>query len=329
MNGTSGTSGKGVCLHNVADLRLKGQIPLPYGTYLGGLAYAPDGTRLIVGVVDVHVFRIADGEALSTYVNEPTVNGHAAPVKQMALSPDGKVLAIDYLALTGDGKNQLPERLRLIDAATGATLREIDLDGRHVSTDMVFSADSQSLRFAGSETLLDREGKRRIGFFSQRTIVQEVGVGVVTQKTIARDIHTMSPTALAISRDGRFAFTGTDTGAIHDTLDQGTGKWVHTENSDPIRMFAVSDGRLMQTFSPISGKVVSLMISASGETLVSCQFDVKTSQTVTVWDVRTRTARYSFATPGKSRGPSVCALSPDEKHLIYAAGNEVLLIDFH
>jgi len=328
MSAMSGMSGKGVCLHNVDDLRLTRQMPLPYGTYLGGLAYAPDGKRLIVGVVDVHVFRLTDGEALSTYVNEPIVNGHAAPVKQMALSPDGKVLAIDYLALAGDRKNQLPERLRLIDAATGATLREVDLDGRHVSTDMVFSADSKSLRFAGSETLLDRDGKRRIGFFSQRTIVQEVGVGVATQKTIARDIHTMSPTALAVSRDGRFAFTGTSTGAIQDTLDQDTGKWVHTENSDPIRMFSNDDGRLMQTFAPISGKVVSLMISASSETLVSCQFDVKTSQTITIWDVKTHTARYSLATPGKSRGPSACALSPDEKHLIYAVGDEIQVVDF-
>ncbi len=294
---------------------------------MGGLAYAPDGDRLYVGVDQVHEFRVNDGQELRTFGGIAIGNDKYVPIKQLALSPNGKELVVDYLPLA-NSQIHTPERLLTHDTLADKSPREIDLKGAGISTAIVFSSDGTNLYFAGSDQLVDSHGVRKVGALATRTLLRKVSLRTDEQQDIARDIHIMRPTALAISGADRFAFTGTNTGGISDDLDTSSGQWVHTVNADPIRMYSLADGSVVQTFSPVSGRVVSLMPSASGNTLISCQADVVSSRTITIWDIKRHTARYSIETPGSSRGPSICALSPDEKHLLYAIGSDIRIIDF-
>ncbi|WP_170935932.1 WD40 repeat domain-containing protein [Pandoraea sp. PE-S2R-1] len=320
-------SKRSVCLHEESDARLVREIPLPSGTFMGGLAYAPDGDRLYVGVDQVHEFRVNDGQELRTFGGIAIGNDKYVPIKQLALSPNGKELVVDYLPLA-NSQIHTPERLLTHDTLADKSPREIDLKGAGISTAIVFSSDGTNLYFAGSDQLVDSHGVRKVGALATRTLLRKVSLRTDEQQDIARDIHIMRPTALAISGADRFAFTGTNTGGISDDLDTSSGQWVHTVNADPIRMYSLADGSVVQTFSPVSGRVVSLMPSASGNTLISCQADVVSSRTITIWDIKRHTARYSIETPGSSRGPSICALSPDEKHLLYAIGSDIRIIDF-
>lgn len=320
-------SQRNVCLHEQRGARLIREMPLPWGTFQGGLAYSPEGDRLYVGDDQVHEFRVIDGQELKAFGGIAIGNDKFVPIKQLALSPDGKALVVDYLPLA-NSQIRTPERLLVYDTATGELQREIDLKGAGISTAVVFSPDGKSLYFAGSDQLLDSHGVRQVGALATRTLLRRVSLSRDQQQDVARDIHVMRPTALATSASDRFAFTGTNTGGISDDLDTSSGKWVHTVNADPIRMFSLSDGSVLQTFSPVSGRVASLLPSASGNTLVSCQADMASSRTITVWDIKRSTPRYSIETSGSNRGPTMCALSPDEKHLLYAVGKDIRIIDF-
>ncbi|ALS61383.1 hypothetical protein AT302_17975 [Pandoraea norimbergensis] len=303
-------------------------MPLPWATIEGGLTYAPEGDRLYVGVAQIHEFRIGDGQELRVFGGIALGNGKYVPVRRFALSRDGKALAVDYPPM-GNSQIHTPARLLVHDTTTAnRSPREVDLRGVGISAAIVFSSDGKSLYFAGSDKRLDSRGMKMVGALATRTLLRKVNLRTDEQQDIARDIHIMRPTALAISGSDRFAFTGTNTGGISDDLDTSSGQWVHTVNADPIRMYSLADGSVVQTFSPVSGRVVSLLPSASGNTLISCQADVVSSRTITIWDIKSHTARYSIETPGSSRGPSMCALSPDEKHLLYAIGSDIRIIDF-
>lgn len=320
-------SQRNACLHEVDDARLSREITLSSGTFLGGVAYAPDGGRLYVGLDRIHEFRVADGREIRAFGGVAVANDMYAPIKQLALSSDGMALAVDYIPLANSQTNS-PERLIVYKTAANGASREIDLNGMGISTGIVFSADGRRLYFAGSEQLVDSNGVRKIGPLATRTLLRKASVQTDERQDIARDIHVMRPTALATSVADQFAFTGTNTGAITEDLDPGSGEWVRTVNADPIRMYSLANGRVVQTFSPVSGRVISLLPSASGKTLVSCQADMKFSRTITVWDVDRHTSRYSIETQGSERGPTMCALSPDEKHLLYASGKDIRIIDF-
>ena len=307
-------------------------------TLPGGVAYAPDGTRLAVASsIGIWIY---DTE---TYKELALLTGHKFGVRSLSFSPDGSMLA------SADGNV-----LHLWDVATG-TYEQIDgvkLGG--LITSAVFSPDGKTLAIGGSTTTLGlwnveagefqqtltRElGEVRKILFSPdgKTLVAEGSRFVSLWDIETGDLkHTFVGSGISFSPDGKtLAYGGFDDSIKLRDVETGTETQVGTEPTggatyivfspdggtlastvrNNISLWDVDTGEHLQTITAYIGVVESVVFSPDGQTLLSNA----DRGIIHLWDTGTYTRKHTLA--GHMGGVQSVALSADGQML--AAGSEM------
>jgi WD40 repeat protein len=134
-------------------------------------------------------------------------------------------------------------------------------------------------------------------------------------------VHVDKPTALAISRDGRWIATGTSTGVVDQRVNHKTGLVSTVENKDPIRVWDISTGKLVSEL-PVSSRIWGIAFTADGRHLIATRSDIQQHMTMGVWESSSgRPVQDLKVWPA----PMGIALSPDGSRLA-ATGNGQLSI---
>jgi eukaryotic-like serine/threonine-protein kinase len=303
------------------------------GSNVYGIAVSPDGKTLALACEDgaIRLYRLPDRKLLSR------INGHSQPVRAVAFSPDGKVLASgsgDYRAW------QQPGEVKLWDADDGRALR--DLEGHSAMVwSLAFSPDGKALATASDTARLwdaatgrlraslgdDRGGVRCVAFspdgkalavsdFKGRVRLWDTGAGA-ERRTI--EAHEGGVSCVAFSPDGKtLATSGLPAGGFRP----GT-----------VVLWDASSGRERARLKGHRDPVFALAFSPDGRWLASGGgvYIGQDRGEVLVWDLAT--GRIRLRITEMKHGVGSLAFTPDGEVLISGGGvpgadGEVLLWEF-
>lgn len=265
-----------------------------------------------------------------------TLSGHKAPVRAVAISPNGQIIA--------SGGDEKP--VKLWDALTGKLL--FDLNG-HVQNikSVAFTTDGTTLVSSDTETIIlwnTKTGQlirtitaHKNGVFA--AIVTPDGQTLVSagaDNTIKLwDIKTgklqrslkAEARVLAVSPDGKTLFSGGENGGKIRIWNLATGKQLRT----------LTPPRPKDAFNPeqqASG-AISLAISSDGQTLISGGYDDSfqsgalqqtDGKNLKAWNLKTGKLIYNLSIGGA--GVDALAISPDGKMFVAGGlGYDVVLRD--
>lgn len=291
---------------------------------VNSVAFTPDGARMMTASGAAITTSLQDGD--NTVRLWETVSGrqlrlfagHSAETpRKLAFSPDGRKILVSY----GDHGTTLTHQARLLDAATGATIKTYPGYGREILT-MAFSPDGTKL-LTGST-----DGATRL--FS-------VGTGALI-RTFQGDVNYIA--GVDFSADARQVFTGCCRG---ETWRPRARVW-ETATGKELRNFPISaHGVNTVRFSPdktlalTCGELgVFLYDLATGQELRNIRLDTQpgavaflpdskrivtgsdraNAQTAaTLWSAATGQALRTFV-DRQGRSAGMVAISPDGKRLL-------------
>lgn len=162
----------------------------------GCLAVSPDGKAIFVSDKDGRLFRSFDGKPFAQFHLPGTVTGTKRFISALAVSPDGKKLALGEQGM-----------LRIVGTLTGETIRLIPHDSISYSISLSFSPDSMLIT-AGIPGMIT------LNHSQQEMAIWEVDTGK-TRLAISSPDGVAS--AGGFSRDGRLAvFAFSDSAQLYD-----------------------------------------------------------------------------------------------------------------
>ncbi len=324
----------------------------------GDVSFSPDGRYLAGGIGIITLWDTKTWQPVRDILGPFERGSYAAgPVESIAFSPDSKSLAILYSSVLWpesmrvDGREAIfaVARIRKTDKSISNSRAIMAFDVE--TTNRVFlvkeekaidSVNKISRMFTGGVSY-SHDGKyilsadcggvrhdfltkdddpskkyTRILFFDAKTgmIVNEI-----------QDIHVMNVTSSALSHNGKFIATGTDTGAKRSTRNQFSDKWYSNNNTDPIRIWDVASGKKLQELGPIRGSVRSFAFSPDDRVLVSCQTDISENETIWLWDLASGQLIERVSTPRSGHDFHACALSPDGRIIAMPVADKIYLVN--
>lgn len=192
---------------------------------------------------------------------------HDSGVTTVAMHPSGSEVAAGGI---------LSPLVSIWDVQTGRLIRHIKgLKGS--SQALAYSPDGKYLAFDRWKTTEEMELPWIWNQGEIQLLDTSADGGIV--KTFLG--HTDLITALAFDPRGKLLASGSNTGAVHGSLDQKTNQMVTKRNDDPIRIWDVETGMLVKELAGHRGDVKSLVFIDDGQILVSGSYD----KTIKIWDV--------------------------------------------
>lgn len=278
------------------------------GNQFMGLAFSPDGTKLVTGAFagSVQVWDVRSGKELHI------LGMHANPIPSVAFSPDGKYL----VSASWDNT------LKLWDAEAGKEIRTF-----RGHEDAVLCA-----RFSP-------DGSRIVsGSADQFVKVWDTNSG---KELLAFKGHAGAVEAVVFSLDGKFIISGGADGTIkvwNATESQGPPQFEHGGNvmsvafspdgkkivsagtNKTIKLWDVDAAKAILTISGHKDGVGSAAFSPDGTKIVSASMD----HTVKVWDARTGQEALAL---DRHQTFDVCAeFSPDGKRILTGGREEAVKV---
>lgn len=266
---------------------------------IAGLAYSPDGTRLVAGSWDGLV-RLWDVE---TRLDLATLAGHGSSVTGIAFSPDGARVA----SCSVDGT------VRLWDLAAGSELAAF-----HEHTGPVFgvafSPDGTRIASVGSDRFIrirEADGGAVVGAFAGHTLPvlsvafspdgTRIASGGLDQSVRVWDVQGQTEVV---------ALTG-HTSAVTSVAFAPDGARIASASSDrTIRIWDIAGGATVRTLSGHDDEVLSVTYNPDGTRIASGARD----NTVRLWNADTGTERRKLE--GHRRQVLTVAFSPDGAELV-------------
>jgi WD40 repeat protein len=269
-----------------------------------GVAYSPDGQRIVTGSAD-HTAKVWDA-ATGTYLF-PLI-GHANAVRSLAYSPDGKWI------VTGSWDNTA----KVWDAKTGTYLRTL-IGHTNAIFSVAFSRDSQRI-VTGS-----RDGTAKVWNANTGIPIRtlEGHGGVVWSATFSFDGsrivtgHWDSTAIVWSATDGsRLRTLSGHEGAILSVAFSPDDRRILTGSRDSTaKVWDARTGEPLFTLYGHTGRIFCAIFSPDGQRIVTAGDD----QTARIWDGVHSHEPLAVKKHG-SRISSV-AFSPDGQHIVTAGGS--------
>ena len=269
------------------------------------ITFSPDGQYLVSGLKIINVWKVADGSTKAALIAPHITQGipQEVGIVSMCFSPDGRMLVVVH---GGPGKN-IVIAYRTDNWQIAWSYEPQDT---LFTTPLVFTPDSKTVILGEGELFnsgSDYKFRPKILFLNAKS-------GKVLRSI--DNIHTDNPTALAISRDGKWVATGTTTGSINSNLfPQG--------NKDPVRIWSVETGKLAREL-PVQSHVWSLAFSRDGKYLFGAKSQCHTHLTLAVWDVEVGKMVQEIK---NKPGPMSLVVSADGKKLAAACQNKLSIYE--
>lgn len=257
-----------ILIFNAKTKHLIRQLPI---VFLGAsnepvLAYSPDGRYLAAGKDIINVFDAATGEEIHKFIppDQNLQDRRTVSITGMVFSPDSKSLAVSYNLYWFKGEKGPKEAIAIFDAATGVQHSVIKApifhSGSHFSTNMVYTPDGKYI-LAGRWSLLPYAEQVKTGEpFRYFTFIDYIDSQTGQFSQSITPVHIMRPTALAISSDGCYVASGTNTGTSQSPRRPNSDKSDYIDNQDPVRLWDIKTRKLVREY-PIQDSVEALAIS--------------------------------------------------------------------
>jgi WD40 repeat protein len=253
-------------------------------------------------------------------------------VKSLAFSPDGETMAVSYSSVQLEKPKKPGQMVKTIwpvvlyRVATGEViwthvaqpaLKDHQEGVVLLSTPLEFTSDGRYLVGGVYEGM-----ENQAGFRIRRTAILVVNAKNGESHKTIENIHADSPTAMALSADGRLVATGTSTSNVDTYTNTKAHEVVRIENNDPIRIWNLESGVIARELS-VNSPVIALAFSPDSKYLVSSQENRENGKTLWVWDLKTGDLIQQIVTSRRAGPPSALAFSPDGHELAAVAGNEI------
>lgn len=265
-----------------------------------------------------------------------TLSGHKAPVRTVAISPNGQIIA--------SGSDD--KKVKLWDALTGKLL--FDLNGHVQNIKLVaFTPDGMTLVSSDIETV--KLWNTKTGQLIRTVSAHKDGI-------FAAIVTPDGQTLVSTGGDKTIKFWNIKTGKLQRTLKASArvlavspdGKTLFSggENGGKIRIWNLTTGKQLRTLTPPRPKdafslqlqasgAISLAISPDGQTLISGGYDDSFQSTplqetdgknLKAWNLKTGKLIYNVSIGGA--GVDTLAISPNGKMFVAGGlGSEVMLRD--
>ena len=285
------------------------------GHGVDNITFSPDGTYLASGLSTVNLWNVADGTLRTTLIAPYITPGTPQDIgiRSLCFSPDGRMLVVVYI-----GKKQIVIAYRVADAKIVWSYEPQRTIGFPLlTTSLVFTPDGKRVILCTGERGGYDVNLRRLS----RVLLLDAESGEFLRSI--DDIHVMAPTALALSRDGKWVATGTNTGDWDQSTNEKAHQNVTVDNKDPVRIWYLETGKLFREL-PVHSHVQSMAFSKDGKYLFGAKNDFNTHLTLVVWDVESGNMVQEIK---NNPGPMNLALSLDGKWLAAACQNKLSIYE--
>lgn len=316
-----------VLIFDAKSKRLIHQLPITFTQASSEpiVTYSPDGRYLAAGREMVNIFAADTGERIR-FIRGPYQGEQSNNILSMVFSPDSQSLTIAYAHHWFEKEKVAKDVLATYDVTTGlqrwAAIAPDYRSRSHYSTNLVYSPNGKTI-FVGRGSLLPYPEQVRTGEpFSYYTFIDyfDSRTGHLIQSITP--VHAMFSKALAISPDGRYLVSGTNTGANKSRKRPHTDQWDYIDNQDPVKLWDVKTHKLVRQY-PINHSVKALAISPDGRYLA-----VHHNLKVALFDFNSGRLLQTVELPGR-RGFSLSlqlGFSPDSKILAIPLDSQVHLL---
>lgn len=258
-----------ILIFNANSKRLIREIPTAFlrGSNEPVIAYSPDGRYLAAGKNLIQLFDAQTGMAIRNFVpptpQDPGGRGLFSTTS-IAFSPDSQSLAAAYDLYWLKDEEKPKEAIAIYGVMSGKQHSVVGApifhSNSHFSTNIVYTPDGKCV-LAGRSSLLPYDEQVKTGEpFRYFTFIDYIDSQTGKFSQSITSIHTMGPTALAISPDGRYVASGTNTGANESMSLPNSDKDVYINNQDAVKLWDVKTRQLVREY-PTQYKVWALAIS--------------------------------------------------------------------
>lgn len=279
------------------------------------VAFSPDGRYLASGLKGVNIWEAGTGKLHTGLVAPHITIGvpQYIDIESVAFSPDSKELVVAYSGIKQVVVAYQVENGKLL--WTYEPQRTIGTP--RLTTPIVFSPDGKFVILGTGESGGPEVNLKRFA----RILFLDAISGVLSRSI--NDIHVDNPTALAISRNGKWIATGTSTGVIDQTVNLVTHQTVTLANKDPIRIWDAETGKLAKELT-VQSRVWAVVFSGDGKYLIGAKSDIQTHRTVAVWDLDSGDMVQEVTI---NPGPMGLAVSPDGQRIAAACQSKLAIFE--